>query len=103
MVRYSQALSNHSRDSTCPQIIGGLHLAGAELAYRIPPTIDFFANKLKPSPTYILPMHCTGFGAKVALEKALGEGCVPAGTGMRVEVLGSKEAEKAMHPPTIFF
>ena len=46
-------------------------------------------------------MHCTGFAAKVALEKALGEGCVPAGTGMKVEVVGDGEAEKGMFAPTM--
>lgn len=69
--------------------------------YRIEPTVGFFANKMKPSPTYVLPMHCTGFTAKVALEKALGEGCVPAGTGIRVEVIGDREADKTIFPPVI--
>ncbi|KAF7797906.1 hypothetical protein EIP86_009112 [Pleurotus ostreatoroseus] len=83
------------------QIIGGLHLGGPELADRIEPTVDFFANKLRPSPTYILPMHCSGFAVKVALEQALGDGCVPASTGMRIEVVGSPESEKVMFPPVI--
>ncbi|GJE95875.1 MBL-fold metallohydrolase domain-containing protein [Phanerochaete sordida] len=82
-------------------IIGGLHLGGPELADRIEPTVDFFANKLRPSPAYILPMHCSGFGVKVALEKALGDGCVPVGAGVHVEVEGSPESEAAMFPPTI--
>ena len=88
-------------NQTAPQVIGGLHLGGPELAPRIQPTVEFFAVKLRPSPTYILPMHCSGFAVKVALEKALGDGCVIAGTGMRVQVAGDKEAEKVIFPPTI--
>lgn len=83
------------------KIIGGLHLGGTELADRIEPTVDFFANKLRPSPSYILPMHCSGFGVKIALEKALGDGCVPVGAGVHVEVDGSPESEAIMFPPTI--
>lgn len=56
---------------------------------------------MRPSPTYVLPMHCTGFTAKVALEKALGEGCVPASTGMRIEVVGDREVDKGMFPPVV--
>ncbi|KAG9084633.1 hypothetical protein FRC06_003965 [Ceratobasidium sp. 370] len=70
-------------------VIGGLHLAGPELQDRIDPTVDFIAERLVPSPSYVLPMHCTGFNAKVALAKALGEACVPAGTGMRIEFAGT--------------
>ncbi|KAH9944682.1 beta-lactamase-like protein [Amylocystis lapponica] len=82
-------------------IIGGLHLATPDLADRIAPTVDFFANKLRPSPTYVLPMHCTGFPAKVALEHALGEGVVPAGVGMKVEVTGDWEAEPKIFAPSV--
>lgn len=63
-------------------------------------TIDFLSNKLRPSPMYILPMHCTGFQAKVALESAFGEGCVPAGVGIKIDVLGDEEGDKAIFPPT---
>ena len=38
-------------------------------------------------------MHCSGFAVKVALEKVFGEGCVPAGTGMRVDVEGQSEVD----------
>ena len=73
------------------QIVGGLHLAGGEFAARIPQTVDFLADRLRPSPTYVLPMHCTGFQAKIALEKALGED----GEIMRKNVLGMKEKIEA--------
>ncbi|KAI0769565.1 beta-lactamase-like protein [Trametes elegans] len=80
-------------------IIGGLHLAGTELADRISPTVDYLANQMRPSPTYVLPMHCTGFAAKVALEDALGEGCVPAGVGHKVIVEGTPATERMIHRP----
>ena len=76
-------------------------MASPDLLDRIEPTVDFLSRKIRPAPTYVLPMHCTGFGAKVALEHALGEGCVPAGTGMRVEIVGDVEGEKSMFEPTI--
>ena len=57
------------------------------------PTVNFLSNQLRPAPSYILPMHCSGFAAKVALEKAFGEGCVPAGTGISIEVRGDEEGE----------
>ena len=85
---------------TTAQIVGGLHLAGTELTERIPPTVDFLSNKMRPAPTYILPMHCSGFVAKVALEEAFGEGCVPAGVGNRVIVQESPESEKVMFAAT---
>ncbi|KAI0633902.1 beta-lactamase-like protein [Trametes polyzona] len=81
-------------------IIGGLHLAGTELVDRIPPTVDYLANQMRPAPTYVLPMHCTGFAAKVALEAALGEGCVPAGVGHKVVIECTPETERMMHAPT---
>ena len=74
------------------QIIGGLHLAGPELMPRIPPTINFLSQSLSPAPTYVLPMHCSGFAVKCALEEAFGEGCVPAGVGIKISI-ESTEAE----------
>ncbi|KIY53969.1 hypothetical protein FISHEDRAFT_68341 [Fistulina hepatica ATCC 64428] len=74
-------------------VVGGLHLAGPEFAPRIPRTVDFLSNQLRPAPTYVLPMHCTGFQAKIALEKAFGEGCVPAGAGHKIDVLGNRDGD----------
>ncbi|KAI0312977.1 beta-lactamase-like protein [Amylostereum chailletii] len=73
-------------------IIGGLHLAAPDHANRIEPTVKFLAHSLRPAPTYILPMHCTGLPAKCALVNELGEGCVPAGVGIKV-VVGGNEAD----------
>lgn len=94
---YFAALSYHSPRT--PQIIGGLHLAGTELVVRIPPTVDYLSNRLRPSPVYILPMHCSGFAAKVALEDAFGDGCVPAGVGHKIIVEGNQETDRMMHTP----
>ncbi|KAH9952970.1 metallo-beta-lactamase protein [Russula dissimulans] len=79
-------------------IVGGLHLAGPELADRIKPTVDFLSRALIPAPTYVLPMHCSGFATKIALEAALGEGCVPAGAGHKVVINGVPEN---LRPPSI--
>lgn len=67
-------------------VVGGLHLAGPELAPRIVPTVDYLKNKVNPPPTYVLPLHCTGLAAKVALVNAFGDGCVAAGVGMRARI-----------------
>ncbi|KAF8893973.1 beta-lactamase-like protein [Infundibulicybe gibba] len=80
-------------------IIGGLHLAGPEFAPRLPPTIEFLSRQLRPSPTYILPMHCSGFHSKVALEAEFGEGCVPAGVGLKVEIIGDRKSTSELFPP----
>lgn len=75
-------------------IVGGLHLASSDLYPRIEPTVSFLSSTLRPSPTYILPMHCTGWKAKIALEEALGDGVVPAGVGHRVVINGVAEKEE---------
>jgi len=46
-------------------------------------------------------MHCSGFAAKVGLEAEFGEGCVPAGTGIKITVDGNKEDEILMIAPVI--
>ena len=76
-------------------------MATPDLTERIEPTVDFLANKLRPAPTYILPMHCSGFACKIALEQALGEGCVPAGTGIRAVIEGDRKLDERMWAPTI--
>jgi 7,8-dihydropterin-6-yl-methyl-4-(beta-D-ribofuranosyl)aminobenzene 5'-phosphate synthase len=42
-------------------------------------------------------MHCSGFDAKVALEREFGEGCVPTVTGVKVDVVGDPGAEERIH------
>jgi hypothetical protein len=78
-------------------ILGGLHLGGPELYERIAPTVEFLSRRIRPAPTYILPMHCSGFPAKAALEKEFGEGCVVASVGMRYEVHGDEGFEERLN------
>jgi len=82
-------------------VIGGLHLAPPDHVVRIQPTIEFLSRQLRPAPTYILPLHCTGFEAKVALANEFGQGCVPGGVGMKIEVKGDAASEERMFAPTI--
>jgi len=82
-------------------IVGGLHLATPDLVPRIPPTIEFLSRQLRPAPAYILPLHCSGFRAKVALEKEFGEGCVPGGVGIKIVVQGDAPGEERMFAPTV--
>ncbi|KAG9045545.1 hypothetical protein FS837_006119 [Tulasnella sp. UAMH 9824] len=82
-------------------IVGGLHLAPADQVYRIAPTVEFLSNSLQPAPKYVVPMHFSKFKAKIALAKEFGEGCVPAGAGMKVQVKGDEEGEKTLWTPEI--
>ncbi|TFK73977.1 hypothetical protein BDN72DRAFT_956061 [Pluteus cervinus] len=79
-------------------VVGGLHLAGPEFGPRIPLTVDFLSTQLRPCPTYVLPMHCSGFRSKAALENAFGEGCVPAGVGLKVEIIGDRTLDERLPP-----
>ena len=76
-------------------------MGGPELATRIQPTVDFLSQQLRPPPSYILPMHCTGFRAKVTLDTAFGKGCVPAGVGIKVEIEGDRQQEGSLISPEI--
>ena len=71
-------------------VLGGLHLAGSELADRIAPTVEGFASEEISGPDYVVPMHCTGFDAKVALRNRLGEKVVPGGVALVVRVDSEK-------------
>ena len=62
-------------------------------------TVEFLSKQLRPAPTYVLPMHCSGFQAKTALEAAFGEGCVPAGVGLKVEIVGDRAQDANVFPP----
>jgi 7,8-dihydropterin-6-yl-methyl-4-(beta-D-ribofuranosyl)aminobenzene 5'-phosphate synthase len=77
-------------------VVGGLHLGGPELYPCIPPTVEFLSQTLKPAPTYILPMHCSGFKVKVALEHAFGERCLAASTGMFCEIKGDAALDERL-------
>jgi len=85
-------------------IVGGLHLSAPEVADRIAPTIEFLTDCVCPQPAvepparclcqrlkYIVPLHCTGFAARVALERVMGEECVVAGIGLNIVVKGGTD------------
>jgi 7,8-dihydropterin-6-yl-methyl-4-(beta-D-ribofuranosyl)aminobenzene 5'-phosphate synthase len=101
MVPGTVCFYQHLPDAINLKIIGGLHLGGPELAPRIQPTVDFLSRRLKPPPKYILPMHCTGFRAKVALAAEFGERCVAAGVGIKVEIKGDREQDKVLVNATL--
>ncbi|KAJ7178424.1 beta-lactamase-like protein [Mycena crocata] len=83
----------------CYMIIGGLHLAPPDAEVRIEPTVAFLSRQIIPAPTYILPMHCSGFQCKVALEAVMQ--CVPAGVGVKVEVAGDRGLDDRLFAPTV--
>lgn len=64
-------------------VLGGLHLGGKDMAYRIAPTVAFLADL---HPAFVLPLHCTGLAARVAMVNALGDACVAGGVGMKIDV-----------------
>lgn len=51
---------------------------------RIPNSVDYFAHEIESPLRWVVPMHCTGFNAKVALKNALGDAVVPAGAGSQI-------------------
>ena len=76
-------------------IVGGLHLVPTNLQ-PVAETVDFISRRLQPRPKYVLPLHCTGLGPRAELRNALGDGCVPAGVGMKVVVEGDQAADAAL-------
>lgn len=56
------------------------------MEYRIQSTVDFFAKELGDELQHLLPLHCSGFKARVALSNALGDVCVAGGVGMRIDI-----------------
>lgn len=64
-------------------ILGGLHLAGPELSYRLEPTVKALKDF---DPDYVVPLHCTGFNAKVLLRETLGAKVVPGGVGTNIHI-----------------
>jgi metal-dependent hydrolase (beta-lactamase superfamily II) len=69
---------------TRAQVIGGLHLAGPELLNRIAPTVSYLSDDARPE--FVVPLHCTGLRAKVALANTFGDRCVAGGVGIQVSI-----------------
>lgn len=64
-IRYAQKITGIN---TIYAIIGGFHLSGPNFRNIIPDTI---AALRELNPVHIIPMHCTGWQAQVAIAKAL--------------------------------
>jgi len=63
---------NHAREVTGVEevhaIMGGFHLTGPDFAHAVEPTIEAFQAL---SPQHVVPAHCTGRAATLAIEKAM--------------------------------
>lgn len=76
-VRYAQKLTGIT---TVHAIIGGFHLGGKALEPMIAPTV---ADIVSLAPSVLVPAHCTGFRANVALSRALPDAFIPNSVGTR--------------------
>ena len=82
-------------DRPIHMVVGGLHLVPTAMQ-PVKETIDFLARRILPRPKYVLPLHCTGLEARGMMRDALGEGCIPAGVGMKVVIQGDEAADAAL-------
>jgi len=80
IVRYAQKLTDV--DEVCA-IVGGFHLGGVLFEAIIPPTV---AALQEIAPSHILPAHCAGWAAQVALSAAMPEAFVTPAVGTRLEL-----------------
>ena len=76
-VRYAQKLTGIT---TVHAIIGGFHLGGKALEPMIAPTV---ADTVSLAPAVLVPAHCTGFTANVALSRALPDAFIPNSVGTK--------------------
>ncbi len=75
--RYAQKLTGITKMHA---IIGGFHLGGKALEPMIAPTV---ADIVTLAPSVLVPAHCTGFNAKVALSHALPDAFISNSVGTR--------------------
>ena len=64
-------------------IIGGFHLGGVLFEAVIPPTV---AALQEIAPSHIVPAHCAGWPAQVALSAAMPEAFITPAVGTRLEL-----------------
>lgn len=76
-------------------VVGGLHLVPTR-QQPVKETVDFISRRVQPTPTYVLPLHCTGLEPRAKLREAMGDAIVPAGVGMRVVVEASAPGEECV-------
>ena len=79
IVRYAKKLTGIDRVYA---VLGGFHLSGALFEPIIPAVVDALAAF---EPQWIVPAHCTGWRAQVALANRLPESYVPNSVGTRFE------------------
>lgn len=78
--RYAQKLTGITKVHA---IIGGFHLGGKALEPMIAPTV---ADTVALAPSVLVPAHCTGFRANVALSRALPDAFIPNSVGTRFTI-----------------
>jgi 7,8-dihydropterin-6-yl-methyl-4-(beta-D-ribofuranosyl)aminobenzene 5'-phosphate synthase len=66
-------------------VIGGFHLTGAIFEPLIAPTV---AALIEVRPAVLVPQHCTGWKAHLALARALPQAYTPNSVGTRLEMVG---------------
>lgn len=79
-------------DRPIHMVVGGFHLVPTA-QQPVTETVDFLSRRLRPTPKYVLPLHCTGLEARAMIRQAMGDACIPAGVGMRVTVEAKADDE----------
>ncbi|MGL4176751.1 MAG: MBL fold metallo-hydrolase, partial [Dermatophilaceae bacterium] len=78
IVRAAQQLTG---SSALHAVVGGFHLNVPDATALLPRTIGALRRL---SPDWIVPSHCTGWGAHAALAHTFPEQCVPGSVGTRL-------------------
>ncbi len=73
-------------------VIGGFHLTGAIFEPLIGPTV---AALTEIAPAVLVPQHCTGWKAHVALAQALPQAYTPNSVGTRLELMGEAAGNRS--------
>lgn len=79
-VRYAQKMTGIPKVHA---IIGGFHLGGKELEPMIAPTV---VDVVGLAPSVLVPAHCTGFNAQVALSRALPDAFISNSVGTKFTI-----------------
>lgn len=77
-------------------VVGGLHLVPVEQQPAVE-TVDFLSRRIRPTPEYVLPLHCTGLEPRAMLRAKMGKRVVSGGVGMKVVVEGTGGDEELDH------
>ncbi|MEO8329102.1 MAG: MBL fold metallo-hydrolase, partial [Candidatus Nanopelagicales bacterium] len=80
IIRYAKRLTGVAKVYA---VMGGFHLSGRLFEPAIPPTVAALAAE---SPLFVVPAHCTGWTAQLALAAGLPEAFTPNSVGSRFEL-----------------